>query len=91
MHAPVRTLMERKLVGHVRPSSPSIPSSTLYFLAQLTGRVPYPQNPHMPALRTSNLHLDILMGRDDTLEPADFMMPGTFCLVMIDILCCGLR
>ena len=25
----------------------------------------------MPALPQSNLHLDILMGRDETLEPAD--------------------
>lgn len=37
-----------------------------------------PQNPHMPILPQSNLHLDILMGRDETLEPADFMMQGTF-------------
>ncbi|KAH9891325.1 proteasome maturation factor UMP1 [Cubamyces lactineus] len=34
-------------------------------------------NPHMPVLpqSQSNLHLDILMGRDETLECADFMMP----------------
>ncbi|GBE78726.1 Probable proteasome maturation factor [Sparassis crispa] len=32
-------------------------------------------SPHMPALRRSNIHLDILMGRDETLECADFMMP----------------
>jgi len=50
MHAPVRMLMERKLVGY---------------------------SPHMPALRTSNIHLDILMGRDETLECADFMMPAS--------------
>nr|VWO94647.1 Cytochrome P450 3A13 [Ganoderma boninense] len=31
------------------------------------------QNPHMPILPQSNLHLDILMGRDETLECADFM------------------
>lgn len=30
----------------------------------------------MPALSQSNLHLDILMGRDETLECPDFMMPG---------------
>ena len=35
----------------------------------------------MPVLpqSQSNLHLDILMGRDETLECADFMMPGTSC------------
>jgi len=30
-------------------------------------------NPHMPALPQSNIHLDILMGRDETIEPVDFM------------------
>ena len=30
----------------------------------------------MPILPQSNLHLDILMGRDETLECADFMAPG---------------
>ena len=35
-----------------------------------------PQNAHMPILPQSNLHLDILMGRDETLECADFMAPG---------------
>ncbi|KAJ3524116.1 hypothetical protein NM688_g8617 [Phlebia brevispora] len=32
-------------------------------------------NPHMPEFRTSNVHLDILMGRDETLETSDFMTP----------------
>ncbi|KAH8101636.1 proteasome maturation factor UMP1 [Cristinia sonorae] len=32
-------------------------------------------NPHMPAFTTSNIHLDVLMGRDETLDTADFMMP----------------
>lgn len=35
------------------------------------------QSPHMPALPQSNPHLDILMGRDETLDCADFMMPGS--------------
>ncbi|KAI0688534.1 hypothetical protein C8T65DRAFT_767916 [Cerioporus squamosus] len=35
-----------------------------------------PQNPHMPILPQSNLHLDILMGRDETLECADLMTLG---------------
>lgn len=29
------------------------------------------QNPHLPAFAQSNLHLDILMGRDETIGPAD--------------------
>ncbi|KIM84723.1 hypothetical protein PILCRDRAFT_96799 [Piloderma croceum F 1598] len=45
LHAPVRLLMERKIVS---------------------------SNPHMPELPQSNIHLDILMGRDECLEPADF-------------------
>ncbi|KAK7029697.1 hypothetical protein VNI00_014395 [Paramarasmius palmivorus] len=44
LHAPMRMLMERKMVS---------------------------MNPHMPALPQSNVHLDILMGRDETIEPAD--------------------
>ncbi|KAI0820614.1 proteasome maturation factor UMP1 [Trametes gibbosa] len=35
------------------------------------------QNSHMPTLPQSNLHLDILMGRDETLECPDFMMPAS--------------
>lgn len=31
----------------------------------------------MPAHRTSNVHLDILMGRDESLDTIDFMMPCT--------------
>ncbi|KAJ7151583.1 proteasome maturation factor UMP1 [Mycena filopes] len=45
MHAPMRLLMERKIVS---------------------------ASPHMPAFApTSNVHLDILMGRDETIEPVD--------------------
>ncbi|KAF8746280.1 hypothetical protein AX14_000075 [Amanita brunnescens Koide BX004] len=44
MHAPMRLLMERKLVA---------------------------PNPHMSVLPRSNLHLDILMGRDEAIEPVD--------------------
>ncbi|THH00334.1 hypothetical protein EW026_g2167 [Hermanssonia centrifuga] len=58
LHAPVRMLMERQIVGH---------------------------NPHMPAFRTSNIHLDILMGRDETLECADFMMPASELSQPLDI------
>ncbi|KAL4068402.1 proteasome maturation factor UMP1-domain-containing protein [Scleroderma yunnanense] len=31
-------------------------------------------HPHMPAMRRSNIHLDILMGRDETLDPPDFFL-----------------
>ncbi|KAH7883957.1 proteasome maturation factor UMP1 [Phlebopus sp. FC_14] len=31
-------------------------------------------NSHLPAMPQSNIHLDILMGRDETLEPADFFL-----------------
>ncbi|KAJ6501484.1 proteasome maturation factor UMP1 [Mycena vitilis] len=44
MHAPMRLLMERKIVS---------------------------ATPHMPAFPQSNVHLDILMGRDETIAPAD--------------------
>lgn len=53
MHAPMRLLMERKLVA---------------------------QNPHMPAFTqvngASNVHLDILMGRDELIEPHDVFAFG---------------
>ncbi|KAI5120238.1 hypothetical protein M0805_000052 [Coniferiporia weirii] len=44
VHAPVRLMMERKIVS---------------------------TNMHMPALSRSNLHLDILMGRDEMLDFGD--------------------
>ncbi|KAB5594298.1 Proteasome maturation protein [Ceratobasidium theobromae] len=45
MHAPIRMLMERKVVLN---------------------------DPHMPTMPRSNIHLDILMGRDETLDVGDF-------------------
>ncbi|KAF8320518.1 proteasome maturation factor UMP1, partial [Cantharellus anzutake] len=44
MHAPMRQLMERKIVSAI---------------------------PHMPTIARSNIHLDILMGRDETLDVSD--------------------
>ncbi|EKM60334.1 uncharacterized protein PHACADRAFT_246196 [Phanerochaete carnosa HHB-10118-sp] len=58
LHAPVRQLMERKIVGF---------------------------NPHMPTYRTTNVHLDILMGRDETIEPADFMTSASEMAQPLDI------
>ncbi|KZT08883.1 proteasome maturation factor UMP1 [Laetiporus sulphureus 93-53] len=43
------------------------------------------QNSHMPALPQSNIHLDILMGRDETLDCADFMMPASELSQPLDI------
>ncbi|KAI0736056.1 proteasome maturation factor UMP1 [Earliella scabrosa] len=43
------------------------------------------QNPHMPILPQSNLHLEILMGRDETLECVDFMMPASETTQPLDI------
>jgi proteasome maturation protein len=37
------------------------------------------QNPHIPGMGQSNIHLDILMGRDEMLEPADLFL-GLFLL-----------
>ncbi|KAJ8593585.1 proteasome maturation factor UMP1 [Rhizopogon salebrosus TDB-379] len=45
LHAPMRLLMERRIVS---------------------------SSPHMPAMPQSNIHLDILMGRDEMLDPSDF-------------------
>jgi len=47
LHAPMRSLMERKIVADA---------------------------PHLPTMHYSNLHLDILMGRDETIEPADIFL-----------------
>lgn len=46
---------------------------------------PRRQNPH--PLKVPNVHLDILMGRDETVECADFMMQGAFshCVVLTRI------
>ena len=56
-----------------------------------TAAYAYAQNPHMPILPQSNLHLDILMGRDEALECADFMMPGMYLCagrMSIMLICC---
>ncbi|KAI0638777.1 proteasome maturation factor UMP1 [Trametes polyzona] len=43
------------------------------------------QNSHMPILPQSNLHLDILMGRDEILDCPDFMMPASEMSQPLDI------
>ncbi|KAF8167857.1 proteasome maturation factor UMP1-domain-containing protein [Crassisporium funariophilum] len=47
MHAPMRRLMERRIVANTS---------------------------HMPGAPQTNLHLDIMMGRDETIEPADVFL-----------------
>ena len=38
----------------------------------------------MPGMPQSNIHLDILMGRDETLEPEDFFLGSSTALVCAD-------
>ncbi|OCH85609.1 proteasome maturation factor UMP1 [Obba rivulosa] len=61
----LRLVMERNVYGMHMP------------MRRLMERKLVSHNPHMPALRQSNVHLDVLMGRDETLQPADFMMPAS--------------
>lgn len=35
----------------------------------------------MPTYSTSNIHLDVLMGRDESLDCADFMMPSMYLIL----------
>jgi len=34
--------------------------------------IPNEKSPHLPIIPRSNIHLDILMGRDETLHVSDF-------------------
>ena len=34
------------------------------------------QNPHFPARRAADVHLDVLDGKDEMLDPADFLPSG---------------
>jgi len=65
VHAPARLAMERKIVAAVSPRDHDAISADGSACAQ---------NPHMPGMGRSNIHLDILMGRDETLDPADFFL-----------------
>lgn len=65
VHAPARLLMERKIVAAV--------SSRGHGVISADGSACV-QNPHMPGMGRSNIHLDILMGRDETLDPADLFL-----------------
>lgn len=61
----MRQLMERKIVSFVRLwiTFSHDHGSTRDFVLQ---------NPHMPAMPQSNIHLDILEGRDEILDVTDF-------------------
>jgi hypothetical protein len=64
MHAPMRLLMERKIVQPVR-----LP----VFKGMIIANTPR-QPPSFPGMPQSSLHLDILMGRDELIEPADVFL-----------------
>ena len=58
----MRLLMERKIVASV----------SIYVLHALMLADAFPpKNPHISGVPQSNIHLDILMGRDETIEPVD--------------------
>ncbi|KAI9428598.1 hypothetical protein H4582DRAFT_1830111, partial [Lactarius indigo] len=42
-------------------------------------------SPHMPAMPRSNVHLDILEGRDETLDVTDFVSGLLFLAILICI------
>ncbi|KAL0073591.1 proteasome maturation factor UMP1 [Phycomyces blakesleeanus] len=58
MHAPIRMMMERSLVG---------------------------KHGRMPVLPSSNLHMDILMGKDETIDYEDFLNDPSLSTDMLDI------
>lgn len=62
MHAPMRLLMERQAV-----------SSVCIFLTCAAKRHAYVSD-QTRTLPQSNLHLDILMGRDEVIEPIDIFL-----------------
>ncbi|PVF94550.1 hypothetical protein CPB86DRAFT_788943 [Serendipita vermifera] len=43
------------------------------------------QNPHFPAMQQSNVHMDILMGRDTTLDVGDFFGDIEYGTQFVDI------
>jgi Proteasome maturation factor UMP1 len=75
MHAPIRLLMERKIVGSVNISFLSF---RIFLLMS------FRQNGYLPAMQKSNLHLDILMGRDEMIEPAD-IFGGACCRSLLHL------
>jgi hypothetical protein len=71
IHAPMRLLMERKLVARVRLRSPLSPPSLRSSLLQ---------SPAVPGMHQSNVHLDILMGRDETIHISDVCLGQSLAL-----------
>ncbi|KAG8220144.1 proteasome maturation factor UMP1-domain-containing protein [Butyriboletus roseoflavus] len=41
-------------------------------------------NPHMPGMGRNNIHLDILMGRDETLDPEDVFLGWSAMFTFVD-------
>lgn len=65
MHMPIRQAMERQLVSHVLG----------FPYAQAATRLTVVQDPSFPGLNTvGNLHLDILRGKDDSLDLSDVLL-----------------
>lgn len=62
MHAPMRRLMERRIVASVSHES------------NVSNRLISLQTPHTLSAPQTNLHLDILMGRDEIIEAADVFL-----------------
>lgn len=61
MHAPIKLMMERNIVEKVK--------TTLY-LNDYTNII---QRQRVPVMPSSNLHLDILLGKDETIDYEDFL------------------
>ncbi|KZV74765.1 proteasome maturation factor UMP1 [Peniophora sp. CONT] len=61
----LRLTMHRNLYGVAAP------------MMQLMERKLVSYNPHMPTMKRSNVHLDVLRGTDDTLDVTDFMQNET--------------
>lgn len=72
LHAPIRQLMERQTVSQARLSPPPTPTACAHYT--------YTQTPIPTAFggfsRPSNLQLDILLGRDETINIADVLTDG---------------
>jgi proteasome maturation protein len=67
MHAPLRRLMERKIVAQV--CHPTLLCNSLFGVL-----ITVLQTPHTLSAPNTNLQLDILMGRDETIDVSDIFL-----------------
>lgn len=70
LHAPVRQMMERSICRQVRPPFYFRAAAHVHLTLMLYTQTPTPVNLGGIA-RPSNIHLDILMGRDEEVGPSD--------------------